>query len=238
MSFNIEDYFCNLINTSNLYLLCSPPGFGKHKLFMYISHLYAERHMGHSLVHSLEMSEQQWKNEMALNGFDMSGLYIDDNACCSVEDIRKNIKLYSPVIVMIHYLGLLEDEDSIPKLKQLAKDYSIPIIVSLNLGRNCGDRDPMYRRPQLFDLIYTNYYSKKTIDELREDIYGSEIIFLHRNHDCDRSIGSAYRYNFSSTAELIINNNTEIFSGPQSIFFNYDYIFNDDNPQCTGDKIT
>ena len=173
---------------------------------------------------------------MALYGFDMSGLFIDDKGFCSA-DIRQNIEKYSPKIVMIHNLGLLEDEDSIPKLKQLARDYSIPIIVSFNLGRNCGDRDPMYRRPQLFDLIYTNYYSKKTIDELREDVFDSEIIFFHRNHDCDRGIGSAYRYNFSEMAELIIYD-TYIFAGPQSVFFNYGYIFNEVNTQCIGDKIT
>ena len=225
---SIEDYLCDLVNDPKLYLLCSPHGFGRHKLYMYINHLYEERHIGRTLVHTLEKTEEKWKKCMLLYGFNMSGLYIDDNYRCSVEDISHNIEMYSPAIVMVHYLDLLDDEDSIPKLKHLATDYSIPIIVSFNLARNCGDRDPMYRRPQLFDLIYTNYYAKKSINQLREDLLGSEILFLHRNHDCDRGIGTAYRYNFSEMAELIITSKV-MFSGPHSIFFNYGVIFREFN---------
>ena len=230
MNYSVEDYLCDMTNNPKVYLLCSPVGFGKRKLFMYISHLYAERNIGHSLVHTLDMTENCWKKEMTLYDFDMSGLFIDEKSVCSVEDIRNNIERDSPRIVMIDYLGLLVEEDAIQKLKDLSKEYSIPIIVSVNLARSCGDGDPMYRRPQLMDLMRINYYRNKTINEWRVDIDDTrcmEIIFLHRNHDCERNIGTAFYYNIGDMAELLIWR-YGISSGIQSIFFNFGWIFQEE----------
>lgn len=219
MHTNIDDYLCDLKNNPKLYLLCSPVGFGKHKLFMHISRLYIERKQGRPLIHTLELSEQQWKDEMSRYGFDATEVIVDESNPCTIEMIRENIEKHSPAIVMIHYLGLIDDEEAIPKLKQLSKETAVPIILSVDLARNCGDHDPMHRRPQLFDLLSIHYYQDKTVSEFRRDIDSNDIsvMFLHRNHDCERGIGTAHRYNISNMSELMIDNND--FSGTHTIEF-------------------
>ena len=177
---------------------------------MYISHIFAERNIGKTLIVTIEKSKQQWESEMLNYGYDISGTFIIDNSDIAVNDIRKCVEKTSPEIVMINDFGLINDTEVIGKFEQLSKDYSIPVMVSIHLGRNCGDHDPMYRRPQLFDLIFIRQYRDKTLNEFTRDFCSPDttIMFLHRNHDCERGIGAAYRYNIGDMAELITNRRT------------------------------
>lgn len=48
--------------------------------------------------------------------------------------------------------------------------------------------------------------------------------FLHRNHDCERGIGTAHRYNISNSAELILKSGKQDSS--MAIIFDIRDIFN------------
>ena len=192
------------MSRKGLYGMFSPPGFGKTTLMMYIAHKLSVS--GHKcLIFSLEMSREKWIDRMHELRMNTDHIVIDDTMGTDMNRIREIICREKPQIVFIDYLALLKDEyAALIRMKRIAYDFSLSVLVSGNLVRSSGDRDPFYRRPDLYDLTYLQS-NKGTIEEMHCAIHSMDLImFLHRHHDCDRGIGVAHRYNLSNSAELII----------------------------------
>lgn len=121
----------------------------------------------------------------------------------------KNVKL-----ILIDYIEVV-DPDVPEELVQISKKYSIPILISGHLCRNSGDYD-LNKRPELY-----------SVPSIRRELH---LVFLHlccydffallhREHDCDRGIGTAHRYNIKNVTELIVKRNR--FGNLNSIFFEW-----------------
>jgi hypothetical protein len=216
----INDLFCNIQRTPGLYGLYSIPGLGKRELLMYICQMLVKRTQAHPLIFSLELSDEQWKKNMLEYGFGTEGIVVEDSAW-EIDDMRQCIEKHLPTIVFVDDLKLIETPDVINKLKGISTDYSISVIVTANLARNSGDSDPVYRRPQLFDLIYT-CDNKKTIGEFKNDLYQfTTVMLLHRNHDWYRSIGVGRAFHICNEAELKIVCGVNM--RPQTIYFDFSH---------------
>lgn len=219
----LDNFFCDINAEPGLYGLHSVPGLGKQELIMYISHMIVRRNKGKPLIIT-ELSEKQWKTEMGEYGLSTKGItIIEYKEGCS---IRKIIKEFSPTIIFIHlysrHLLLTDDQTSISRLKDLSLEYSVSIVLLIHLYRNSGDNDPVYRRPQLYDLIDT-YPRDKTIGEFTEDMRKfNAIVFLHRCHDWYRNIGIGHAFHICNEAELMVFKFG--FSPHESIYFDFSQI--------------
>ncbi len=225
---NIEDYFCSIANSSGLYGLFSVPGLGKRELLMYVSHLIVREKRGIPLVFSLELSAEQWKSEMENYGLAPECVMICDRACPSIETIREEVNKNAPSVILIDHLELIDDKEIICKLKEIAEDYHVPIIVSSHLTRRSGDNDPVYRRPDMIDSLYVYrrlYGGTRTIDSFFDDMgQFNDILLLHRCHDWYRGIGVGHAFNICNEAELKII--SDWHSQPYSLYFDYSVIMN------------
>ncbi len=216
----IDSFILDINGKPGLYGLYAVSGLGKTGLLMYFCHKIVKAGKGTPLVFSLEMSEEYWRKRMISHGLCSEGFKVVDTPAVSVSDIEKWIKKYTPSIVFIDYMHLINDSDTIKKLKMTAENNNTAIVVAANLVRNCGDLDPMYRRPQLMDLVWA-YDKKKTIEEFLDDMRSyNAILLLHRNHDCRRGIGTAYCYNICDTAEIKVYRNYA-WEPPFSLYFDY-----------------
>ena len=203
-SMSLQFVIDSMSGSIGLYGLFSPPGFGKTSLMMYFAHTLSVSGFK-CLVFSLELSRERWLERMHKLRMNTDHIVIDDTVGLDINRIRKVICEEKPQMVLVDYLGLLDDEcAALVGLKNIAHESSTSVLASADLGRSSGDRDPFNRRPELYDLTYLRS-GKGTIDELHKAIDSMDLIlFLHRHHDCERGIGYAHRYNLSNAAELII----------------------------------
>ena len=142
------------------------------------------------------------------------------------DKIADTIISESPKAVFIDYLQPIGHDTvfSIKSLKSLSKQLSIPIIFTCQLPRCSGDYNSFERYPELYDLTFL-FSLQKTIDEIHNAIRLIDIImFLHRNHDCGRGIGTAPRYNISNSAELILKSGKQ--GSSMAVRFDIRDIFN------------
>ena len=109
---------------------------------------------------------------------------------------------------LVDYLSLL-DYDVCQELPRISKTYSVPIFILGKLCRDSGDFDPQ-KIPELISVSY------KLLQLHQYDF----LALLHREHDCDRNVGTAHRYNISNSVELIIKINR--FGKIGKIFFEWD----------------
>ena len=107
------------------------------------------------------------------------------------------------------------DPDVPEELVQISKKYSIPILISGHLSRNSGDYD-LNKRPELYSVLSIRRELHRVFLHLCcYDFFA----LLHREHDCDRGIGTAHRYNIKNVTELIVKRNR--FGNLNSIFFEW-----------------
>jgi len=111
-------------------------------------------------------------------------------------------------LVIIDYLSLL-NYDVCQELPRISQTYSVPIFVCGKLCRDSGNFDP-HKTPELISVPY----------QLLQLHQYDFLALLHREHDCDRNIGTAHRYNISNSVELIVKINK--FGEIGEIYFEWD----------------
>lgn len=93
-----------------------------------------------------------------------SGLYIDDTPLISAEYVRNRLESLQGIsLVVIDYLALMRDMEKssrrlevksiLNKLKELATEFDIPIIIMSGVSKSCEKR--MDRRPVPPDIMYS-----------------------------------------------------------------------------------
>ena len=210
-----------MVSCKGLYGLFSNPCFGKTTFMMHLIHEFSgfgEK----SLLFSLELTEQQALDRMNQLKLSSNGLIVFDDPLCNFETIAKITQTEKPQCVFIDYLQLVAGNrcDLIKDLKRISKLFSIPIFFTGQLHRASGDYDLKNRRPELYDLTYL-FPPDTSLLNARSALDNLDLImFLHRNHDCDRTIGTAYRYNISNRAELIIRQR-DFSDLPATFYFDF-----------------
>lgn len=190
-----------------LYGLFSNPGFGNAALLTYFASCFSA--VGDKcLFVSLEIPKELLLKRMHQSKMNTDCIKIIESMPLNLnfDEIAETIISESPKAVFVDRLRLIGPDTvlSIKSLKSLSEQLSIPIVFNCQLPRCSGDYDPFERRPELYDLTFL-FPLQKTIDEIHNVIRLIDIImFLHRNHDCERGIGTAHRYNISNSAELIL----------------------------------
>ncbi len=208
------------MSEKGLYGLFSCPSFGKTTLLMYFANRFSDAGKK-AIVFSLDFSKEQWfciMNKMKMN---TSKILVFDDSICSTEKIDQVVQKETPQVVIIDYLQLLGGDkvSSLKHLKELSNQLSIPVIFSSQLSRATGDYDYFNRRPELYDLTYLFLNENPTVRKVHEIIRSLDLIlFIHRHHDCFRSIGTAHRYNISDSAELIMKCRYDIESSSSYYF--------------------
>ena len=210
-----NEFFCGLKDAPGVYGLFSVPEMEKSKLLSYISNLYILNDFNRPMIITLEKSASQWRNDMIKWGLQTDGVFIEDDLCySSPKKIEELVVEKKPSIIMIHSISLMRFDgfDIMVQLDRIAKKHSIPIVVEGDLSRSTGDKDPMYRRPELFDVIRA-FNRELSLNQFLDEYNAfHSIILMHRNHDCDRRIGGTSRYNVGNMAELKVYNKAECFS--------------------------
>ncbi|EME28477.1 [pt] replicative DNA helicase [Galdieria sulphuraria] len=150
-------------------------------------------------LRSGRLSSDEWKIiNHALKELHSLELYIDDTSYCSINEIRSKIKRLlskknSLGLIIIDYLQLMESRNKFNNrvqelsqitrsLKNLAKEFNIPILVLSQLSRAVESR--LNKRPLLSDLRESGCIEKNTIlinhklDEslVVESVYTNKII--------------------------------------------------------------
>lgn len=216
--YSIKDLIDTLSSKSGLYGLFANPAFGSTTLSMQIARSVADTSGGTAIFFSLELPKEYLWERMRSIGLSLEHFVIVDALCPTAQMIEDTIKNTENVrIVVIDYLELLE-QGIIQKLRDIAKQYTVPMLVCGRLGRNSGDFDPNHR-PELFTAraLHESPYGSRDLAHLRDFDF---LALLHRDHDCDRGTGAAHRYNISNTTELIIK--IHRFGRLGSIFFEWD----------------
>ncbi len=216
------------IRGKGLYGLFSNPGFGKTALLTYFASCFSA--VGDKcLFISLEMPKEQLLKRMHQPTMNTEHIKIIDDIPIDqkLDKIAETIVSESPKAVFVDYLQLIGDDTvlSIRSLKSLSEQLSIPIIFTSQLPRCSGDYDPFERRPELYDLTFL-FPRQKNIDEIHNAIRLIDIImFLHRDHNCYRTIGTAHHYNIRNNAELILKRQTETPDSSKTVRFDIRDIF-------------
>jgi replicative DNA helicase len=129
-------------------------------------------------MRSGRLSSEEWKIiNHALKELHNLELYIDDTSYCSINEIRSKVKrLFSQKnnlgLIIIDYLQLMESPNKFNNrvqelsqitrsLKNLAKEFNIPILVLSQLSRAVESR--LNKRPLLSDLRESGCIEKNTI---------------------------------------------------------------------------
>lgn len=215
------------IRRKGLYGLFSNPGFGKTALLTYFASCFSA--VGDKcLFVSLEIPKELLLKRMHQSKMNTDCIKIIESMPFNLnfDEIAETIVSESPKAVFIDYLLLIDHDPtlSVKSLKSLSEQLSIPIIFTCPLPRCSGDYDLFERRPELYDLTYL-FPRQKTINEIHNSIRLIDIImFLHRNHDCERGIGTAHRYNISNSVELILKSGKKDSS--MAVIFDIRDIFN------------
>lgn len=215
------------IRRKGLYGLFSNPGFGNTTLLTYFASCFSA--VGDKcLFVSLEIPKELLLKRMHQSKMNTDCIKIIESMPFNLnfDEIAETIVSESPKAVFIDYLQLIGHDTalSIKSLKSLSEQLSIPIIFTCQLPRCSGDYDLFERRPELYDLTYL-FPRQKTIDEIHNAIRLIDIIiFLHRDHECKRGIGTVHRYNISNSAELILKSGKKDSS--MAVIFDIRDIFN------------
>ncbi|MCH5299027.1 MAG: hypothetical protein J1E96_04615 [Ruminococcus sp.] len=217
-NYSIKDLIGTISSHSGLYGLFANPGFGTTTLSMQIARSVADMSGGTAIIFTMELPKEQWCKRIQDIGLLADRLLVVDEFCPTDQMIEDTIKNTENVrLVVIDYLELL-DESISQKLRGIAKQCSIPIFVCGKLARNSGDFDPN-NRPELLTIgsMFESPFGSRQLVRFKDFDFLS---LLHRDHDCERGIGIAHRYNISNTTELIIKDHPRGKVG--SIFIEWD----------------
>lgn len=213
-NFDMNDFVSHISKNNGLFGIFANSDFGSTTLSMQIVGEVVKRKNGTVLVYSFEHTKERYRQRMHDMGICTEDILIFVDWRLTAEDIKSHIATSdNPILIVIDPIELWEPQVA-KKLKHISDEFSIPILVNGCLPRNSGDYDPEHR-PDLYSLVTT--VSQREYMKFYEYKF---LALLHRNHDCDREIGTVYRYNISNHAELIIKINR--FAKLNSIFMNWD----------------
>ena len=127
------------------------PNFGTTSLRMKLVNEINKEKEGVSIIISLEVSEEHWKQRMLSMGLSIENIVVLDDPCITIEAIESSIKEFQQInVIVIDYLGLM-DKEVAEQIKNVSKKYALPIVVLGFLARNSGDFDPRHR-PELYSV--------------------------------------------------------------------------------------
>ena len=213
-NFDMNDLVDNISKNNGLFGIFANTGFGSTALSMQIVGEVVKRKKGTVLVYSFENTKERYRQRMHDVGICTEDILIFDDWRLTAEDIKSHIATSdNPILIVIDPIELCGPQVA-KKLKHISDEFSIPILVNGCLPRNSGDYDPEHR-PDMYSLVTT--VSQREYMKFYEYKF---LALLHRNHDCDREIGTVYRYNISNHAELIIKINR--FAKSNNIFMDWD----------------
>lgn len=174
-----------------------------------------------SLFFSLEMTEAQLIRRMKLqldeeqyNKID-GMIYIDDTPSVKLSEIRKRLEQLSVDYIFLDFIQLINGETNgerdeelthiIKTLKQIAKEFNIPVIATSQLSRYAGVRGELPpdfgSRPNLHNLHIPN--------EVLNDV---NIIFIHRLDYYRKYLNSEIR--MDGKVEFITYNGSDMVITP------------------------
>lgn len=179
--------------------LASCPGMGKTTLLLQLLHDLAETTGKKVLLFSLEMLEKQVIHRLEQMGIqdtsafiicDQPGMGMTIEQMCSVISSNPDV-----AAVGIDYLQLLgkPTKEGLVRLKRLAGQMDIPVIMTSQLSRTAEDHDND-GRGLLEDVILSEEWKEA----------GDCIGLLWRKHKCDRGVGFRHAFDFEPQAELAV----------------------------------
>lgn len=212
-TFAFRQVLDGLAQGCGIYGIFANPCFGTTALLMQIADEMNNRKDGTAIVLSVEHSKEQWRRRMQIAELSEERVLISDEIFPTRESIEKLINQVQSVSVMcVDYYALL-DKKTQNSLWEISKQHKIPVVVCGKLCRDSGDFDPELR-PELFSVSL--FRDNKVILVGAFDF----LALMHRNHKCDRGIGTAYRYDVSNETELIIKRNR--YGELGSVFMEWD----------------
>lgn len=224
------DALLNGYQPGKLYVIAARPAMGK--TAMGLTHaINASSGVGaKTLFFSLEMTHAEIQKRLILRyganseGLKNSQLYVDDKAGLSVAEItqraRRQKRKYGIDIIFIDYLGLIRATDTraqmvhqigeiTSRLKGLAKDLGVPVVLLCQLNRGVEGRDN--KRPAMSDLRDSGVIEQDADVVMfiyREEYYlangSQEPSRYKKNNDVDQL---AALENSKGKAELIVSKN-------------------------------
>ncbi len=165
------DALLNGYQPGKLYVIAARPAMGKTAMGLTHAINASAEYGSKALFFSLEMTHAEIQKRLILRygansyGLCNSQLYIDDKAGLNVAEItqraRRHKRKYGIDIIFIDYLGLIRATDTraqmvhqigdiTSRLKNLAKDLGIPVVLLCQLNRGVEGRDN--KRPTMADL--------------------------------------------------------------------------------------
>ncbi len=179
---------------SNLVLLAGRPGVGVSTLAINLAGNIVKKNIGTVLFFSLELSKTSCLKK--LNVDDIENLIIDDTPAITIEEIIERCKSTKDLeLIAIDYEALIATKKDLQgiekinyirkKLKDLAKELDVPIVVAniLNRAPDARFKAGLDPRPRLDDfetdisgydtvlLLYReNYYNKNSTNNILEII--------------------------------------------------------------------
>lgn len=212
-TFSFRQVLDGLARGWGIYGIFANPCFGTTALLMQIADELNNRKDGTAIILSVEYSTEHWRRRMQTAELSEERVLISDEIFPTRESIERLINQEQSVSVLcVDYYELL-DKKTKKSLWEISKQYKIPVVVCGKLCRDSGDFDPELR-PEL--------YSVSLFRDNNVILVGAFdfLALMHRNHKCDRGIGTAYRYDVSNETELIIKRNR--YGELGSVFMEWD----------------
>ena len=219
IKFDMKDLINTISTKSGLFGVFANHGFGSTTLLMQIARAVANINKGSVIVFSPEWLKEHWYERMQSIGLSTEKFVVIDDFSPKIETIKTAINNTKDVkLILIDYLELLDPE--VPEeLVEISKMYSLPILIGGHLARDSGDYD-LNKRPELYSVPSIKHELPTSPHHVYLHLCCYDFFaLLHREHDCDRGIGTAYRYNIKNTTELIVKRNC--FGNLNSIFFEW-----------------
>ena len=197
--YDFEKIVNDVVNGNGLYAIYSCQGFGKTTLALQLLSGVLDKKGGRALILSQEMLEKTMI-ERASCFIDKDKIIVSDDATLIYDTpydlVSEYIKENSDISVVLVDPVFWSTSKSLQDYKRINKDYKIPVLLTATLPRNSGDNMPR-NLPTLSDLV--------SFSSLEQDI--DYIIFLHRDHQAIRGIGTRENRNVGKSAELIVAKN-------------------------------
>lgn len=175
---------------------------------------------GKACIFSLKWSKEQYLKSLDMSSIPADSFFVDDLEengkyyFLTVERAKRMIDIVENLsVIAVDYLALLNDYNVLEFFKNISKTRSIPVLFTGHVSRGMGDYT-IHRRPLLRDICRP--FNEQII---ALDLF-DWIAMVHRDHECDRGIGTAHRYNISKETELIISKNR--FGKKGKVFMRWD----------------
>ncbi len=235
----LEELFCKIHNRPGLYGLFAHSRFGVRQLVQYVSQMLVKKVDAKPLINPTVINPQEsWQYEMEICDLNADGITImkgDDERTVDRREFnfdatKKEIERTSSSIVFIHLSKLLVDGNTFERLKKMAEDFSIPIVVIMYLHRMS-----LGRKPELLDLAFPLNEWDSEFGNFVQSLKGYESIILYdRDHDVELDLGWLSPSNLSDIIELTVYNHP--FGRKRLLKFNINDMF-DENKEKVNKEI-